>query len=131
MTWKAKNLIEFLQKNYKDDDTIFAYIYDKAEVQNAFDIEATDSEWEQIAESLGGSYSADALYEEFSEGVGDVLGHLRCEDCYDYHRDLKTHNEENLCSGCIEGRKAREVALAEIEAQRNKEIVKPDEDIIY
>lgn len=132
MTWKVKALIEFLQKNYKDDDTIFTFIYDRGEVANSFEIEATEDEWKRIAEDLGGSYSSDALYEEFSDSVSEVLGHLRCNDCYDFHRDIVEDTDgELLCAGCVEGRKAREVALAEIEEQRTKDLVKPDEDIVY
>jgi hypothetical protein len=129
MNWKVKALIEFLEKNYKGDDTIFTFIYDRREVGNSFGVEATESEWERIAEGLGGSYSSDALYEEFSDSVSEVLGHLRCDDCYEYTRDIITieDSSENLCAGCVEVRKA----IAEKEEQRTKDLVKPDEDIVY
>ena len=128
MNWKAKALIEFLEKNYKDDDVLFATIWDRSEVANAYEIEATESEWERIADGMGGQYSSDALYEEFAECVSEVLGHLCCEDCAEYHRDLTEHEEGvNLCSGCIEGRKQQTLAKAE----RAKALVKADEDIIY
>lgn len=128
MNWKVKALIEMLEKNYKDDDTLFATIWDRAEVANAYYIEATENEWERIASGMGGGYSSDALYEEFAESVSEVLGHLCCEDCGNYNRAITEHEEGvNLCARCIEGRKEHALAIAE----RTKALVKSDEDIIY
>jgi hypothetical protein len=128
MNWKVKALIEMLEKNYKDDDTLFATIWDRAEVANAYDIEATENEWERIASGMGGGYSSDALYEEFAECVSEVLGHLCCEDCSNYVRDItETEDGETICASCIEGRKQQALAKAE----RTKALVKSDEDIVY
>jgi hypothetical protein len=132
MTWKVKSLIEYLEKNYKDDDTLFAVIWDKQEVFNSFEIEATDDEWESIANGMGGDYSSDALYEEFSNAVSDTLTPFYCDECGYYKRDTTENDEgDDLCAICVEQIKERRGAEALAEAERTKALVKPDEDIIY
>jgi hypothetical protein len=131
MAWKVSDLIEHLEKNFKATDTIFTFIYNKEDVREGFSYEPTDDEWESIADSMGGDYSSDALYEEFRDAVNEVLGDKTCDDCSEISNEIITNEDEGekYCQSCLDKEKERKAEAEKAELLAKTKV--PDENIIY
>jgi hypothetical protein len=135
--WKIEKLIEFLTENYNPSDVVFVpAIYDKNELLNIGSYEPTSDEWDEIVGRMGSDYAFDTLWEDFTSAVSNEIGHLYCDECYEYHASTKIIDEdsvEKFCSNCVitleKNAELEKQAIAEKE--RLEKIRVLDENIIY
>lgn len=137
MKWEIKKLIEFLTENYNPSDVVYVpAIYDKTEMQSIGSYEPTSHEWDEIVGRMGSDYIFESLWEDFTNSVSNEIGHLHCDECYEYHASTKIVDEESsqkICSNCVitleKNAELEKQAIAEKE--RLEKIRVLDENIIY
>jgi hypothetical protein len=93
------------------DQKIWVYCYTREDVE-VYNSPEPDKrigkgEWDNLLsefERICDNHALEQIWEAFADATSSELGHLRCDDCYEYDYQVQGEPYEKKCAGCGEER---------------------------
>jgi hypothetical protein len=91
------------------DQKVWAYCYTKEDIDVYNSPEpngrVSEADWDNVIsefERICDHSALEPIWEAFSNATSSELGHIRCNDCYEYDYQVKGEDYERKCASCGE-----------------------------